>query len=409
MKKKICTVFLLLCLLLMGCEGEEEYIPVEVDGKIMEEAEKCGFRFGTVVNPNNLMDDAYAEMVKTHFNTITAGNEMKAYSLLDYQGSQKSSNGMPVINFELGDYIAKFAMANNLKMRGHVLVWDAYMLDWFFREDYRADGAYVDQSVMKERLEFYIDKVITHFESKFPGVVTCWDVVNEAVGDSEADYDSSDERHIRTSRGTEQNLFYEYLGKEYVEFAFECAKNTVEKLQAMRPEISIKLFYNEYNAFYPEKRDAVCALVKSINSYSKDSDGNDRKLCDGVGIQGYIGGYGFQEGCMNPEDIDRIVTAAKKFYELGMEVQITEMAVRNFKKEAKEQHVTFYGDLFRALKKLNAEEPILTNVSIWGICDNPNVSKSDYSYRQNSPYCGLFDEKCRMKPEYAEVLNALRE
>ena len=46
-------------------------------------------------------------------------------------------------------------------------------------------------------------------------------------------------------------------------------------------------------------RSTTC--VSSINSFLPDSNGGYVKLCDGVGMQSYIGGYGQQQGCMNEE------------------------------------------------------------------------------------------------------------
>lgn len=381
----------------------------QAEGTIMEAAAKLGFSFGTVANAYTIRDLTFKMMLMDDFNSITAANEMKAYSLLDQKASQWSSDGMPVMNYTQADAIVSLAELLGIGVRGHVLVWDAYMSDWFFREGYTNNGPYVDTETMKIRLQYYIEKVITHFETEFPGVVYCWDVVNEAVGDSTSDYDASDARHIRTLRSGVKNQFYHIIGDDYVELSFLYAKNTVEKLQKENPEVSITLFYNDYNTFFPEKRDAICALVKSINSYAKDADGNYRKLCEGVGMQSYIGGYGVQEGCMNPEDIGRIREAVLKYHDLGVEVHVTEMAVRNYDEEQKEEHAAFYGELFQMYAELNAEETLITNISIWGLSDNPWMDKENYSYKMNGPYCGLFDEDYRKKDAYYRVLDALQQ
>ena len=267
---------------------------VKLEGTLKDAAMDCGFSFGTVVNAYTKRDMNYMMMVMDEFNSVTAANEMKAYSMLNQSVSQANPDGMPAIDFSQADEIVSTAELLGIGVRGHVLVWDAYMLDWFFREGYTDNGPYVDQATMKKRLQYYIEKVITHFETEFPGVVYCWDVVNEAVGDSEKDYDASDARHIRTLRGATENQFYNIIGDDYVEFSFLCAKDVVEKLQRQNPEVSITLFYNDYNAYFPEKRDSICEVVKSINSYAKDENGNYRKLCEGVGLQSYIGGYGEQ-------------------------------------------------------------------------------------------------------------------
>ncbi len=380
---------------------------VKLDGVLKDAAADCGFSFGTVVSEYSAYDLGYKMMVMDEFNSVTAANEMKAYSMLNQSVSQANPDGMPAIDFSKADVIVSTAELMGIGVRGHVLVWDAYMVDWFFREGYTNNGPYVDEETMKARLKYYIEKVITHFETEFPGVVYCWDVVNEAVGDSDVDYDASDARHIRTIRGGVENQFYNIIGNDYVELSFLYAKNTVEKLQKQNPEVSIKLFYNDYNAFLPEKRDSICEVVKSINSYAKDANGNYRKLCEGVGMQSYIGGYGEQEGCMNPEDIEKIRQAILKYHDLGVEVHVTEMAVRNYDKDLMAEHAKFCGDLFDMYVELNANEPVLTNVSIWGIQDVPNMSEFDGNYRQNSPYCGLFDGDYKKKDAYYEVLAAM--
>ena len=51
------------------------------------------------------------------------------------------------------------------------------------------------QAFGAEDSESYITQVVTHFEETFPGVVYCWDVVNEAVGDNAGEYKPADARH----------------------------------------------------------------------------------------------------------------------------------------------------------------------------------------------------------------------
>jgi endo-1,4-beta-xylanase len=374
---------------------------------IKDAAAENGFTFGTVINYGQLSNSYYIPMVQKEFDVLTTGNEMKAYSMLDQSASQKNPDGMPVMNYTQADALVGFAQENSLKMRGHVLVWDAYMSDWFYREGYQNDGAYVDKATLKARLKYYIDEVVTHFETEFPGVVYCWDVVNEAVGDG-GDYRADDPRHVRTYRNQDENMFNTIIGEDYVEFSFLCAKETVEKLQTKNPDVSIDLFYNDYNTFYDGKRDAIIELVKSINSYVKNADGTYKQLCDGIGMQSYIGGYGQQSGCMNNQDIVRVEKAIRMFRELGVKVHVTEMSVRNFQQSEMENHAKFYGKLFAMYKRLNAEGDFLENVSIWGICDDPMMSKNDYSYSMNGPYCGLFNRACVRKDAYYEALKALK-
>ena len=54
----------------------------EVTAPLYELAAKHGFKMGTVINPQQLNKASYTDMIKADFNSITAGNEFKAYSLL---------------------------------------------------------------------------------------------------------------------------------------------------------------------------------------------------------------------------------------------------------------------------------------------------------------------------------------
>ena len=91
--------------------------------------------------------------------------------------------------------------------------------------------------------------------------------------------------------------------------------------------------------------------------------------------------------------------------ELGVEVQITEMAVRNYKAELEKEHGAFYQKLFNVFKSINRdqEEPILTNVAIWGLVDRPFEPSTSYGYRQNGTHGGLFGWQCTVKEAFLRV------
>ena len=381
--------------------------------KLSELAAQYGFKMGTVISNTTVNDSKYKNLMKYHFNSLTASNEMKAYSMLDQNGSKsayKNTDSMPVLNFGNADKIMEFAKENNIRIRGHVLVWDAGMSDWFFREGYDTSKDYASGEVIKKRLKNYMEQVLTHFEEKYPGIIYCWDVVNEAVGDSSSEYAAGDARHVRTLRSGAKNMFYETIGREYVELSFQYAHEIIENLKQSKPDLDIKLFYNDYNTFYQDKRDAICELVKSINSYQSDGKGGYVKLCDGVGMQSYIGGFGTQNGCMNDGDITLVKNAIEKFAGLGVEVQVTELAVRNYQNDAATlaKHAEFYKKLFQVYKEANSgSRKPLTAVCIWGIVDDPDMDPTDYSYKMNGTCCGLFDENYGVKPAFVSVHDLL--
>ena len=381
-------------------------------------AEKYGFKFGTNISSSALNNSELTKLIKHHFNSTTFSNEMKAYSLLNQSASEKNyknEQSPAAIDFTTADKMAAYAQENNLQIRGHVLTWDADMCDWFFREGYKKDGAFVSAKVMKYRLQTYIEQVMTHFQEKYPDVIYCWDVVNEAVADNNGEFETGDTRHVRKVRGGKTNLFYDHIGSDYVELSFQYAYETRKKLGA---EDSIKLFYNDYNTFMTyglNKRDAIIELVKSVNSFAQDGAGDYLKLCDGIGMQSYIGGYGQQSGCMNSNDITSIKNAIEKFAAIGVEVHVTELAVRNYERseEREQEHAAFYKKLMQTYVDINKAAQAegktgpITSLSIWGLFDSPYLAETDYSYKMNGPYCGLFTELYQPKQAFKEVYQVL--
>ena len=408
---KRCTLCLLslamlvsLCLSPVSAPAEEAGTDLSDYDPLFTLAEPYGFKLGGCFGIWDMNNADYMNFLAAHFNSLTCTNETKAYSLLNQPKSKASEDGMPRMDYSTADRMIAFCQEQGIGVRGHVLVWDAYMTPWFFHEGYDEKKPFADQETMRQRVASYIDQVVTHFEEKFPGVIYCWDVVNEAIGDSAAEWKAGDARHLRTLRGGASNPFLEYVGDDYVEYAFLCARNTVEKLG-----VDIRLFYNDYNMFMSEKRTAGLALADSINHYAKDESGNYRKLIDGIGMQGYLGGYGTQSGCLSPSLISDVRTSIRTYAANGLEVQLTEMAVRNYEKEKAPEHAAFYARLFEeAFMTANeGDSHPLTAVCIWGIADCPQLPKDNYTWKLNSPYGGLITEKCKIKTSFDAVYHAL--
>ncbi len=367
-------------------------------------AEPYGFRLGGAFGIWDMQNKVFMDFLDDHFNSLTCTNETKAYSLLDQQASKKSEDGMPRMNYTSADRMIAWCQEHGKAVRGHVLVWDAVMqYPWFFHVDYDEKKPFAAPEVNRARLASYIEQVISHFEEKFPGVIYCWDVVNEAIGDSSADWRADDPRHIRIIRDGGPNFFQAYVGDDYVEYAFLCARQTVDKLDA-----DIRLFYNDYNMFMKEKRTAALALLDSINSYAKDENGKPRKLADGIGMQGYLGGYGVQEGCLEEHLITDLKESIDMFHKAGLEVQITEMAVRNFDQNKAALHAEFYGRLFsEVFMQANNTESTLSAVCIWGLVDAPE-NRKDYVYNMNSPYGCFLSTRYEIKTCFDSVYHALK-
>ena len=343
------------------------------------------FTLGVGINGSTLENQTlnipeYMAVVKKHFNSCTMTNLMKCGYILDQDGSQQSAaqgDGSPVLSFETIDPTLEWCRQNGVQMRGHTLVWHAQAPEWFFREGYRDNGAYVDKEVMLFRMESYIAQLMTHVQDNYPGVVYCWDVVNEAVDPDKGDQNSA--FLCRTENDGVPNPWYATIGEDYVEMAFTYARKYAAD--------GVKLFYNDFNTYQTEKRDAIYTLCASLK---------EKGLIDGIGMQGYWG--------LDYPSIGVLETTFRKFGELELEIHITELSVGvdEENEESFEEQGSRYGAIFMALKNLDTEgggDVNITNVTFFGLIDH---------YRQgDTTNSRLFDAVYQPKPAFIKVRNML--
>lgn len=344
------------------------------------------FTLGVGINGSTLENQTlnmpeYMVVASKHFNSCTMTNLMKSSYILDQQGSRKSASngdGSPVLSFATIDPTLEWCQQNGMQMRGHTLVWHAQAPDWFFREGYTDNGKYVDRETMLFRMESYIAQLMTHVQDNYPGVVYCWDVVNEAVDPGTGDRDSF--FLCRTASDSGPNPWYVTIGEDYVEMAFTYARKYAAE--------DVKLFYNDFNTYQIEKRDAIYALCESLK---------EKGLIDGIGMQGYWG--------VDSPTIGVLETTIRKFAELDLEIHITELSVGvdEEDEESFEKQGQRYASIFMSLKKLDKEgggSANITNVTFFGLIDH---------YRQgDTTNSRLFDSVYQPKPAFYRIRNMMK-
>ncbi|MCR4597861.1 MAG: endo-1,4-beta-xylanase [Acetatifactor sp.] len=337
------------------------------------------FMLGVGINGSTLenlttYDEDYMAMVKKHFNSVTLSNLMKSCYILQQKASQESVDGMPVLDFKTIDDTLQWCMDNGIKMRGHTLVWHTQAPEWFFREGYRDDGKYVDKETMLARMESYIKQMLEHVQTNYPGVIYCWDVVNEAVDPGSGDKESG--FLCRTEFDGGPNPWYETIGPEYVEAAFRLARQYADP--------DVKLIYNDFNTYETIKRNAIYALCEDLKA---------KGLIDGIGMQGYWG--------IDYPNITAITSAITIYSRLDLEIQITELSVgvdeetpEEFEKQAKR-----YRNIFLNLKALDTQgggNCNITSVTFFGLKDHYNSG--------DKTNARLFDKDLNPKPAFDAVL-----
>lgn len=295
------------------------------------------FTIGVAVNTKNVTDPDQVALIKKNFNSITAENDMKPVSIQPREGE---------FHWENADRIANFCRQNGIKLRGHCLCWHNQFSDWMYTDK---KGKDVSKEVFYERLRNQIHTVVNRYKD----VVYAWDVVNEAMTDGPSRLrDGSEPNPYRQSR------LYKLCGDEFIAKAFQFAREA---------DPNALLFYNDYNAADPAKRDRIYDMVKKM----KDAG----VPIDGIGMQGHYNIYG-----PSMEDVDAAIT---KYSTIVKNIHFTELDIRTTsemggqlqfsrgeQKEVPQYIKTLqeaqYSNLFRVLRK---HRDVIKNVTFWNLSD----------------------------------------
>jgi endo-1,4-beta-xylanase len=349
----------------------------------LKDSYKDAFKMGAAVNPAIVSgsDKASQDIVLTHFNTITVENVMKAALINPQPG---------VFNFGPADDYVAFGEKNKMFIIGHTFVWHNQTPDWFFNDD---NGKPRSHEAVKERLHEHIKTVA----SRYAGRVNAWDVVNEQIGE--------DGKYRPT---TWVNGIGD--GDELIKLSFKYAAQYAPNTE---------LYYNDFNAWRPEKRDGIIRMIKMLQK--------EGIRIDGVGMQGHWG--------LNYPKNQYIEEAIDAYAACGIKVMITEMDIdvlpltregqiigqgmthpqfqlEEFKNyldpytkglpaDIQEKLTERYRDLFQIFYKKRDK---IDRVTFWGINDGMNW-KNDYPIPNRTNYPLLWDRNYQPKPALKAVLD----
>jgi len=300
---------------------------------------QTGIKLGAAIEPDYLDNAKYANtLINYKFDSLTAENAMK-FAPIEPNRNQ--------FNWSGADKIVNFAVAHNMRVRGHTLVWHTEVPGW-------VNGLSATDAAAA--LQNHIKTVMQHYKGK----VTQWDVVNEAIDDS--------------GGGLRDTIWKQKLGNDYIAQAFKWAREA---------DPTAQLCYNDYgmesaatmsdgNNLAP-KADAVLAMVKDFKSRGVPID------CVGFQTHSY-GDYPGKEA-----DIQANI---KRLGDAGVKVEITEL-------DATGGDAARYAEIGRACKNSG----YCTGVTTWGL-DDPTSFRSE-----DNPL--LFDGNFNPKPAYSALLDAI--
>ncbi len=338
----------------------------------LKEAYQNRFSMGVAVTANEI-GEKREELIAQQFNSLTPGNELKADSILDHATSLSDPkyDESPAVKFDRVKPIMEFAQEAGIPVRGHTLVWHSQVPRWFFTEGYSdaANAPFVTKELMLKRMENYIRQVLEYTQTNYPGVIYAWDVVNEAVNTGDG---------VPDGLRSKDSLWYQVVGPEFIEKAFEYARKYADP--------KVKLFYNDYNTEDKARMVSIIKIAKGLQ---------EKGLIDGIGLQSHIG--------IDSPSIINIDESIRKYGELGLEIQITEldMGLPQNTDEAFAKQATRYKRLFTFLNNIDDSGAAnITNVTFWGLSDDVTwLSKPG-----QPSYPLLFDKYLIQKPAFWGVL-----
>lgn len=315
------------------------------------------------------------ELLKKHFQIITPENCMKPVAIQPTEGT---------FNFTQADAFVAFAEKNDLDIVGHCLVWakDDRTPPWFYVDE---SGEPVGGEVLLRRMKTHIDTVV----GRYKGRIAMWDVVNEALDDSDED--------LRPSGWTKAT------GEDFIAKAFEYA-------HAADPDAL--LIYNDYNNELPAKREKMDRLIRSLK---------EKKVpVHAIGLQGH-----YEIDRIPFEELEKTFEWAKSH---DLQVVITELDIdmiprgiwwadggKNREEIAKinpytdgvpqellDRQAEQYAKLFAMFKKHSDN---ILRVSFWNLHDGQSWLNDFPWKRTNHPL--LFDRERKEKPAYDAVIREL--
>lgn len=314
------------------------------------------FPIGGAVNINKVLSDSkLLNITEDNFNSITATNDMKMYSIGANEGKY---------NWEKVDKLVAFCEKNNSRLFGHTLVWHYGVPQWI-QDNASANG---DQWV-KDYMATYIDKVV----SRYKGKVAAWDVVNEAFESAGGEF--------------RETFWKEKLGSDYIATAFH---------QAHKADPNAKLFYNDFNT----ERDT--AKLNGVLEMVKDFQARNVP----------IHGIGFQMHIRMDTDEKVIAESLKKAASTGLLIHISELDLifnkHNDSNGGGMQEVTeitpellqAQADKYKRLVQIyreNVPEKQQYGITFWDFTDRDTWIKSFFKIED---WPTVFDENLEPKPAY---------
>lgn len=334
---------------------------------------------GTAVLPELLQHKNYASTIVKNFNSVVVEHHQKWDPLCSTEG---------VYDFRGADQVVDWANQQGLKVKAHTLMWHVTTPRWFETKE--------SKNEMIEQVRRHIYTTVSHFRER----VVSWDVVNESLAPSGI---------------LAENVFLKHIGEAYIEDSFKWAKladpncrliyndNKVEAAATAVVDSSSQgsnLIRDTYCSDFFCKSDAMYELVKRLVE--------NKAPIDEVGLQGHFTASGV--GLRRVPLPQMIVENVRRYKELGLSVNISEMDVRIQQlREMSSDAVSEQAqcDIYRDIVSQCFSEDNFSGLTCWGFTDKHTWIHDFYQGSQEDTPL-LFDKDFQEKPACAAVVDGLK-
>jgi endo-1,4-beta-xylanase len=315
-------------------------------------AEK-GILFGSSVGggasgtlTGSFADPRYIDILKRDCSALVPENELKSYVIAAQRGQY---------DFEPGDRIARFARDNEIKLRGHTLLWNRveFTPKWLL-DSFAALTAPAGEKYLRE----YIQQVCTHYGEQ----IYSWDVVNETIDPKTGE--------------VRETPFTRVLGFDALRIAFEAARQYAPRAQ---------LVYNDYMGWEAGAEKHRAGVLRLLAQFRKQEI-----PVDALGVQSHLGNDGHIHAAQRKEwraFIDEVVAMGYRLLITELDVNDKDLPADVGARDAAAASVTReFLDMMLSYRQLD-------QVLCWGMVDK-------YSWLQN--YSPRQDRKAQRPNPYDE-------
>ncbi len=341
--------------------SEQTVVAAAPEASLGALAARADIEFGASVAMEVFKDAGYRSLYLDHARVLTSDLALKFAILRPDRGPPRYGDA---------DALVDFAASNDMKFRGHCLVWNESNPDWVNA---------LDKSTIGRLLDIHVEETV----GRYAGRIHSWDVVNEPFWPDH-----------RAPGGFRRGPWYNALGPDYIARALRRAAAT---------DPSARLVINEA---FTERGDALGLAVREGLLRLVDDLQKHGAPLHAIGLESHL-------QPQHPADDVGFVRFLERLSARGLDIYLTELDVDDLampRGEAERDRAIArrVGDFLAAALSV----PAVRVLECWQLSDryswysDPQMLRARASGDMPRPL--PFDREFRRKPMYDAIAGALR-